>query len=133
MRIPYKIDETISWFLFMIALFLCSISIYQTFRTIFCIMGLPSKPPRLLYKLIEFFYVKPLQELCKKLLEYPMILSLTHYNTKILEAEVRTKNRVRLLTITFLILPQMLLAIALLLDVILLNKIVTFYKVLFIN
>lgn len=95
-------------------------------------MGLTRKPPHILYKVIEFLYVKPLQELYKKLLEYPWMLSLAHHYTKILDAGVRTTTGVCLLTITFFILPQMLLASALLFDVILLNKIVTFYKVLWI-
>jgi hypothetical protein len=126
-RIPYEINEKISWLLFNIILcmILCyTITLYTTLTQLFTPTSRVHHP--LLAKTLEIFYSKPLQTTIVQLLTWKILAE--HWAT-VLESSIKELKTIYFVTFTIILLPRAVISLALFLDVFILNKILGFYKV----
>lgn len=124
-RFPYTINENVpAW----------TLSIGYMYRVIYLIRNIlrkePSKIKQLIIQIITILYNNPLKITRQRMLKYSFMQHLAIEWGGVLELSIRTPYMIYLTTISFIFLPKLLLAVSLLADVILLNKIQVFYQLL---
>lgn len=126
-RIPYEINEKISWLMLLIAMGLLLSQLYFLKLNIKLIIRKKHTNSLLKEFLLKHFYKKPLENLQNYFLQYNSFQKHILILGYIFEISIRNVYLVYIITIVFLQMPRLIIAISLLLDIIFLNKIYTFY------
>lgn len=133
-RLPYQINEHVSWWTISVVVFILLTQLTAIINYVRVLRNLkPSKITYLLMCLLEYCYYKPLRRVSKYLLKRLVISQAIFDSGGALLYMVSTKTTLYVINCIYLIIPRFLLVCALLADIIILNKIHSFYTILWIG
>lgn len=131
-RQPYVLDGSVSRYLYIILVLIAMTQLailYMLIRDWRKVNRKPNLLIRVVLRILEEIYYKPLEHIGRSLLQRKLVVRITVYWSKVLLAYVNTKRRIFLLTILLQLNPKIIILIGLLVDVFILGKILIFYKV----
>lgn len=133
-RLPYQINENVSWWticIVMVILLTQFIIFFNYIRLLYNKKA--SKITQILTRLIEYCYYKPLRKIGKYILKRKLVSQAMFDSAGALLYMVCTNISVYVINIIYIIIPRLLLAFTLLADIIIINKIHSFYIIIWIG
>lgn len=128
-RVPYKINGTIGFYLRLVIVCVVVSQIIILFNTVKQIINREFKKIKLFQKIVEYIYEKPLLNIGEKLLKFKSFQTYIENCAGTLWYTLKKPYQVYLIVIIFIILPRIIISTALVLDVILINKIQVFFEI----
>jgi|ERR1700743_492295 len=131
-REPYKLDENVTWYVLVLLLMLTLAQVLLLYILIKAWRKRLHKGiflTRIMERAIVLIYYKPLYHIGEKLLHQESIRVMVDHGSKVLIALINKKSHVLALILLFQAYPKLLIAMALLTDILLFSEIRLFFEV----
>lgn len=131
-RLPYEINDKVSWTIFLIVIIILFTQIFMAIKIIQELRKQNIQTPLWVAKILELSFYTPLKQIRELLLKLTVIKNLAKDWSVVIEFSLRSAATLYGITIALFIIPRLLLAICLFCDVFLFHKIYCFYQLLWI-
>lgn len=131
-RLPYEINDKISWRIFLIVIIAMLVQLIIAVTLLQELRKRTIQRPAWIIKVLEIIYYKPLQLIRESLLKLTVIKNLAADWSNIINFSIHSSTSLYSITIALFIIPRILLVTCLIADVFLFQKIYCFYQLLWV-